>query len=97
MTEDESLNQKEPFKKLQEQLEKDFTWPLVYMFKFIIPADNQKLARVENLFSAEAVLTQKASEKGNYMSITVKEVMLDAASVIAVYAEAAKIEGVIAL
>jgi putative lipoic acid-binding regulatory protein len=95
--EDESMKGAEPFKKLQEQLEKDFSWPLVYMFKFIIPADNQKLARLENLFSAEAVLNQKSSEKGNYISITVKEVMLDAAAVIEVYKQAAKIEGVIAL
>jgi putative lipoic acid-binding regulatory protein len=85
------------FSKLQSQLEKDFSWPLVYMFKFILPADNRKLALVENMFSEEAVITQKESGKGNYISITVKEVMLDATSVIAIYKQAAKIEGVMAL
>jgi putative lipoic acid-binding regulatory protein len=87
----------DPFRKLQEQLEKGSSWPLVYMFKFIIPADNQKIALVENMFSEEAVITQKASEKGNYISITIKEVMLDAPSVIAIYSRASKIQGVIAL
>jgi putative lipoic acid-binding regulatory protein len=85
------------FKKLQEQLEKESSWPLVYMFKFIIPANNQKLALVENMFSDEAIISEKSSVKGNYISITVKEVMLDAKSVIAIYTKAAKIEGVISL
>jgi len=91
------MSTEDPFRKLQEQLEKEPSWPLVYMFKFIIPADNQKLALIESLFSTEAVLTQQASEKGNYISITVKEVMLDAPSVIAVYSKASKIPGAIAL
>ena len=85
------------FRKLQEQLEKESSWPLVYMFKFIIPADNQKLALVENMFSDEAVISQNVSGKGNYLSITVKEVMLDAPSVIAIYSKASEIEGLIAL
>jgi hypothetical protein len=87
----------EEFRKLQEQLEKEESWPLVYMFKFIIPADNQKLALVETMFSDEAVISQKSSGKGNYISITVKEVMLDAQSIIAIYTRAARIPGVISL
>jgi hypothetical protein len=91
------MSTEDPFRKLQEQLEKESSWPLVYMFKFILPADNQKLALVENMFSSEAVISQKSSGEGNYLSITVKEVMLDAASVIAVYSRASKIPGVISL
>jgi hypothetical protein len=91
------MSQEDPFSKLREQLEKDSSWPLVYMFKFIIPADNQKLALVESMFSDEAVISQKSSGKGNYISITVKEVMLDSASIIAIYSRASKIQGVIAL
>jgi hypothetical protein len=85
------------FRKLQEQLEKEKSWPLVYMFKFIIPADNQKMALVETMFSDEAVISQKSSGEGNYISITVKEVMLDAKSIIDIYSRAAQIPGVISL
>jgi hypothetical protein len=85
------------FRKLQEQLEKEDSWPLVYMFKFIIPADNQKMALVETMFSSEAVISEKSSGKGNYISITVKEVMLDAKSIIDIYTRASQIPGVISL
>jgi putative lipoic acid-binding regulatory protein len=91
------MSDADPFVKLKEQLEKESSWPLVYMFKFIIPADNKKLALVQNLFSSEAVISEKTSGKGNYISITVKEVMLDADSIISVYLLASKIEGVISL
>ncbi|MDZ7846616.1 MAG: hypothetical protein U5L96_07525 [Owenweeksia sp.] len=39
------------YEKLKEQLYQGFEWPSVYMFKFIIPADNKKLAKVEELFN----------------------------------------------
>ncbi|HAK70956.1 MAG TPA: DUF493 domain-containing protein, partial [Cryomorphaceae bacterium] len=39
----------DPYKGLREKLE-DLTWPSVYLFKFIVPTDNQKLAQAEALF-----------------------------------------------
>ncbi|MFI5150562.1 MAG: DUF493 domain-containing protein [Bacteroidia bacterium] len=91
------MNNSDQFNKLKEQLEKEDSWPLVYMFKFIIPADNKKIALVETMFSSEAVISQKASGKGNYISITVKEVMLDVPSIIDIYTRASRIPGVISL
>jgi putative lipoic acid-binding regulatory protein len=63
------------------------------MFKFIIPADNRKIALVEAKFSDEAIITQKESSNGKYISITIKEVMLDADSIISKYKEMEGIEG----
>lgn len=85
------------YQSLLEQLNKDLNWPSVYMFKFIIPADNHKIALVQSKFSDEAVLTQKESSKGNYISITVKEVMLNPTSVIEKYQEMEGIEGLMIL
>ncbi|MEM9023553.1 MAG: DUF493 domain-containing protein [Bacteroidota bacterium] len=73
------------------------SWPMVYMFKFIIPDDNHKLALVEGLFGAEAVTNIRKSRNGNYLSVTGKEMMLSADEVIAKYRKAATIEGLIAL
>jgi hypothetical protein len=87
----------EQFKNLYEKLQKDKNWPQVYMFKFIIPADNKKMALVEAKFSDEATLQQKESSGGKYMSITVKEVMLTPEAVIEKYREISTIEGVISL
>lgn len=85
------------FAKLRKQLEESTEWPTVYMFKFIIPADNKKLALVESLFSAQATITTRLSNQGKYISVTGKVVMLNAEEVIVKYKKAAKIDGLIAL
>lgn len=91
------MNKDEQFEKLREQLSKEKDWPTIYMFKFIIPADNRKIALVESKFSDEAIITQKESSTGKYMSITIKEAMLSADSIVEKYKEMEGIEGLIAL
>ncbi len=89
---------REKYDKLLQQLKDGFEWPTVYMFKFIIAADNQKLAQVENLFnSKEATIRIAQSRKGNYLSITAKEMMMSPERVIDRYREAEEIEGLITL
>ena len=85
------------FDKLREQLHLQDSWPTIYMFKFIVPADNRKIALVESKFSDEAIITQNQSSNGKYISITVKEVMLNAESIIDKYKEMYGIEGLMAL
>lgn len=82
---------------LLEKLRKELNWPTVYMFKFIVVSDNHKIALVQSRFSDEATISQKESNNGKYMSITVKEVMLSPESVIDKYREMENIEGVMAL
>lgn len=91
------MNKDEQFEKLRAQLAKEKDWPTIYMFKFIVQADNRKIALVESKFSDEATISQKESANGKYISITIKEVMLDADSIIEKYKEMEGIEGLIAL
>ncbi len=91
------MNKDVQFNKLRELLNKENNWPSVYMFKFIIPADNQKIALVESKFSDEAIILHKESANGKYFSITIKEVMFDAESIISKYKEMDGIEGLMAL
>ncbi len=91
------MDTNEPYDKLRELLNKEGAWPMVYMFKFIVPADNQKIALVEAKFSDEAVISHKESSNGKYFSITVKEVMLSADAIIDKYKEMKNIEGLITL
>jgi hypothetical protein len=91
------MNTEEQFEKLKEVLNKHTSWPTVYMFKFIIPADNKKIALVESKFSETAIISQHESSNGKYISITVKEVMLNADMIIEKYKEMKGIEGLIAL
>lgn len=89
---------KEKYSKLLEQLTDGFDWPTVYMFKFIVPADNAKIAQVEGLFdSNEAEISIRNSSKGNFVSITAKEMMISPDKVIERYLEAEGIEGLISL
>jgi putative lipoic acid-binding regulatory protein len=84
--------------RIKKLLDDHHQWPDLYMFKFVIPSDNQKLAQIEALFNAEtAEIRHKPSSKGNYTAITIKEVMLSAQSVLDVYEKAREIEGLIAL
>ena len=85
------------FKALQNKLNEAGDWPRVYFFKFIIPSDNKKLARVEALFGPEAQVYIKQSTNGNYLSISAKELMLNAESIIKRYEKAVQIEGLMAL
>ncbi len=85
------------FADLRKKLEETLTYPSVYMFKFILPADNRKIALVENMFGGDAEIYTKESDKGKYISITVTEVVVNVDSIISIYEKAAKIEGVMLL
>lgn len=90
-------NREDFYNKLKTNLDKNHTWPSVYLFKFIIPDNAQKLARVQELFDAEASVSYKKSRKGNYISISGREMMMSAEDVIYRYQKAEKIEGIIML
>lgn len=89
--------EKEFYKNLEIKLNEQHSWPGVYMFKFIIPADNHKLALVEALFGSEAIVTTRQSSSNKFISITAKEMMISSKEVIKVYRKAAEIEGIISL
>lgn len=84
------------FDELKSQLEKS-NWPMIYMFKFIVPSNNHLIALVESLFGDDAEIKMQPSTNGKYTSITAREVMLSAENVIEVYKKASSIEGIISL
>ena len=86
------------FDELRKKLEENITsFPYIYMFKFIIKSDNKTMALVEVIFDEDADIIQKQSTKGNYISITVKQVVLSVDEIISIYEKAATIEGVMSL
>jgi putative lipoic acid-binding regulatory protein len=76
------------------KLEQHYSWPSLYMFKFIVPKGKEP--EVKNLFPTHEV-TEKASSQGNYTSITVQIMAPSSDVVIEIYQKAATIEGLIAL
>lgn len=87
----------EKFNDLRKKLDETQSYPSVYMFKFILDATNRKIALVENLFSENAEIYTKESDKGKYISITITEVMMSTEEIIGIYTKASEIEGVILL
>ena len=53
----------------REKLETEYTFPSLYMFKFIVP--NQQVEQVESLFPKAETQT-KPSKNGKYISVTAK-------------------------
>jgi len=84
------------FDSLKVQLELE-EWPMVYLFKFIMPNDSVVIAKVTALFDDGADLKYSNSKTGKYVSLSVKEMMLNVDSVIEKYNNASEFKGVISL
>jgi putative lipoic acid-binding regulatory protein len=82
---------------LRQRLNEIHKWPSVFMFKFILPNDPDRLSKLKMIFGESAQFTMKFSEKGRYTSLTVREMMLDADAIFDRYLAASHIEGIIAL
>jgi hypothetical protein len=91
-----SLNNTEPedWSSFREQLEINYAWPALYIFKFIVPHD--KASEVKALFPNHAP-TERQSEKGKYSSITIRMMMPGSDAIIEVYKRVQHIDGIIAL
>ena len=60
-------------------------------------ADNKSIALVQVMFGNDAEIFQKQSSKGNYVSLSVKQVVLSVDEIISIYIKASEIEGLITL
>lgn len=86
------------FERLKIQLEESTAWPAVYLFKFIVPTDRDKIIAVENAFDRMgAVMKTTKSKNENYTSISVNVQMESAQHIIDKYIEVGAIEGIISL
>ncbi len=84
--------------RLKEELTVSNNWPSLYLFKFIVPTDIEKINKVENSFNnLGAVINTNVSKTGKYTSISINVKMLSPDSVIAKYQELSSIEGIISL
>lgn len=91
-------NPEEFYARLKEELEKTHSWPTDYLYKFIVPTDEVKIKRIQEIFdNTGAVIESRKSSKGKYTSISVTVNLADPDAVIAKYQEVGKVEGVISL
>ncbi|HET8839482.1 MAG TPA: DUF493 family protein [Flavobacteriaceae bacterium] len=87
------------YERLKKQLRETSLWPNEYLYKFIVPTSNQRIAEIEAIFdNMGAVIHTKNSAKGNYTSVSINVRMKNPEAVIQKYKEVGeKVEGVISL
>ncbi len=87
------------YERLKKQLRETSQWPNEYLYKFIVPRSNQKIAEIEAVFdNMGAVIKTKSSAKGKYISLSINVRMENPETVIRKYKEVGeKVEGVISL
>ncbi len=83
------------FGSFREKLDRHYAWPSLYVFKFIVPAGKEEQLR--QMFPLHVTSHVKASEKGNYISLTYQMMMPSSDAVIEVYKKVSVIEGIVAL
>lgn len=83
--------------RLRMRLNEVHQWPSVFMYKFVLEPDQARLEALLALFPAESEILRKYSSGGKYVSITVREVMLNANDIVVRYDKATSIPGVIVL
>ena len=91
-------NTDEFYDRLREQLLENTSWPSNYLYKFIVPTDEDRIAQIHNIFdNTGAVIETKQSKNGTYTSLSITVHLKDPDEVIVKYKEVAVVEGVISL
>ena len=84
--------------RLKDELANTSLWPSIYLYKFIVPTDKDKIDFVENAFNnMGAVIKTSQSKTGKFTSISVNVQMKSPDHVIEKYQEVSNVEGIISL
>ena len=86
------------YRRLTEELAGSADWPALYLFKFIVPSDDQKIQTVENAFNnMGAVIETSKSKTGKYTSVSINVKMQGPEAIVEKYKQLSGIEGIISL
>ena len=86
------------YERLKNELQNSTDWPADYLFKFIVPTDDDKAKAIHQIFdNTGAVIESRKSRKGKYTSLSIMVHLPDPDAVILKYKEVSKIDGVISL
>ena len=88
---------KERREALRQKLNEVHQWPSMFMFKFVMPNLEENVEKLHQIFGEEAEFRSRLSKNGNYISFTIRAIMLDADNIFDRYEKAGKIEGIISL
>jgi len=98
MDNDKEKKTAEFYERLKVELDKSNSWPAEYLFKFIVPTNEENIQKVENAFNCMgAVIKTKRSKTGKFTSISVDLMVKDSQEIIDKYQELSTIEGIVSL
>ena len=76
------------YAKLKKQLQDTAMWPSEYLYKFIVPTQEDKIQQIEDIFdNLGAVIETKQSKNGKYTSVSINVRMKNPDAVIYKYKE----------
>mgnify|MGYP001587447975 FL=1 len=86
------------YENLKNQLDDTTKFPADYMYKFIVPTDENQVDEVHRLFNeGGAIIKTKKSKTGKYISVSIVLKIQSSDEVISYYRKAEKIKGIISL
>ena len=86
------------YDRLKVELDLSNSWPALYLFKFIVPTENDNVERVELAFDCMgAVIKTTKSKTGKFTSISVDVTVKDAQEIVDKYLEVSTIKGIVSL
>ncbi len=85
------------YKKLKSELEATTKFPANYLYKFIVPTDENQVQEVKNLFGKRGKIETRKSKTGKFESVSINLVVISSDEVINFYQKAEKIKGIISL
>lgn len=93
-----NVSSEEFYKNFKEKLTEMYQFPTEYLFKFIIPNDQEKQAEIFRVFDGlKYTITERDSKNGKYTAVNVNTAVADADQIVDIYQEVAKIKDVIML
>lgn len=91
-------NSEDFYDRLRIELDNTNVWPAEYLFKFIVPTEDEKIEKVEKAFDGiGAIIVTKKSKTAKYTSISIDVQMQSAQNIIDKYLELSNIKGIISL
>jgi len=98
MDDEKEKETREFYDRLKVELDLSNSWPALYLYKFIVPTDEDNIVRVEEAFDCMgAVIKTTKSKTGKFTSISVDVMMKDSQEIIDKYIEVSTIKGIISL
>lgn len=95
---DRNLHADDFYVKFKEKLVQTHSFPTDYIFKYIVPSDQSKIARLHSIFeNSNGSISSRDSRNGKFTSVTIKVPVNDADDIIIYYRQAAVIEDIVML